>query len=160
VPMIVESKILFDKTGEVTKYKESLNDIVPPSLSDEDQKFQVFMFLHINAKIKMYMEKQDFTQAAIAMHYALPDLMKRHYRLQRKWRVSDKRLLTDLKNWDSKLSGLVKKFVTESVIKAKFEIWKQMLEYVSKPFNANQDFEETNCDCKICRINLDQLNHE
>lgn len=156
VPMICESRVLFDKDGRLERYKASLVGITPRSLSENERKFQVFIVVHLDTKVSRFMEDDDLVQAEVVMHYALSDLMKRHYRLQRKWRVSDKRLLGDLKNWDGLMADLVREFVSEKETRGKFEIWKRMVARVLGEVNIS-GVESTNCACDLCVSNLRKL---
>lgn len=156
IPMICESKILFDKDGALLKFKKSLSDIVPGDLNPDERKFQLFMVSHLNTKMRRFVEDGDLVQAELVMHYALSDLLKRHYRLHKKWRVSDKRLLSDLREWDLVMAELVGSFVSEHDTLKKFEIWKQMVRKVS----AGIDMANTasvSCDCETCRSNMAML---
>lgn len=156
LPMICESTILFDKTGKLSKYKRSLEKIKPCKLKSDEIKWCIFMPLHINSKIKKFI-KTDPTQTLLIMHDAVGDLLKRHYRLNRKWRLSDKRLLPDLKSWDPIMAQLVEKYVHQTQLNKKYRLWQKMLNHVIAPFGGDKGFEQTNCKCKICQKNLSNL---
>ena len=95
--------------------------------------------------------------ALIAMHVGLNELLHWHYQLQRKWWISSKRLLGDLRNWDYRLAALVEDFVATSEVQAKFQFWSAIIDHILEPLGGRQPIAENNCHCDICQRDLATL---
>ncbi len=153
VPMIAESIIVFDKTGELTRLKEVAKQVQPRVILPVEYQFIQFMFFHANNKVERNLETNTMT-ALLAMHVGLNDLLHWHYRLQQKWWVSSKRLLGDLRSWDYKLADFVEGFLATSEVQAKFQFWSAIIDHILEPLGGRQPISENNCNCDVCQRDL------
>ena len=78
IPMIGESKILFDKTGNLTKLRE-LYINSRPKLTDQFSQFCKFMITHNNQKVLNNKDNQNKLFFLIGTN--LKDTLKKHYLL-------------------------------------------------------------------------------
>lgn len=156
IPMIAESVIVFDKTGELGKLKRKFKNITPKKAGKKDFQFIHFMIYHADDKAKRNLST-DKTSALLAMGINLNEILKFHYQIWGHWWISNKRLLPDLRRWDNKLASLVEQFVITPEVKTKYEIWRQILDYVAKPIGGRKEIFEMNCDCANCRKDLKLL---
>ncbi len=157
VPMLVESIILFDKTGELKKLKQRFQKIKPKKYSKDDYQLAQFMVYHADNKVSRALDNKDYLSAQLGMHVNLTELLKTHYHIKGKWWASDKRLMADLKSWDKNLFKILSKYLTEKDIKKKYKVWSQIIDYILKPIGGRQNIEENNCDCVSCKRDLANL---
>lgn len=149
-PMLMESIILFDKTGKLSQLKKDLRNTKPKTFSKSEYPLIRFLILHADDKAKRNLDS-DVHTAHLALNINLNDILKFHYKLNNKWWVSNKRILGDLDIWDSLLATKIRHFVSTQNIKSKYKIWKNIIEHVSKPLGGVESLHETNCKCISCR---------
>lgn len=156
VPMIAESIIIFDKSGELKRIKQKALKSTPKKLKKKDYQWSQFMLYHMDNKAVRHL-KSDPASSILSMGMNLKDALKDHYKINRRWWVSDKRLLNDLREWDPDLVELLNKFAVSSSIANKYRFWSQVLDHISKPIGGRKKIEEINCDCKLCISDMKKL---
>jgi hypothetical protein len=153
VPMIAESLIVFDKTGEIATLQRQARQVKPRAFPLDQQQFLQFMFFHGNEKVQRNLEADPMT-ALLVMHVGLNELLKYHYQLQQHWWMSSKRLLADLRQWDPPLAQLLEAFVATSDVHAKFAHWSAIIDHILEPLGGRQPIAENNCACAVCQRDL------
>jgi hypothetical protein len=159
IPMIAESLIVFDKTGELRQLQESAKQVQPRGIIPEEYQFVQFMFYHGNNKAERNLHS-DPTTALFVMHVGLNDFLKHHYRIQKKWWVSSKRMLVDLRSWDPQLAQLVENFVATCDVQTKFQFWSAIIDHILAPLGGRQPIAENNCTCEACVKDLVRISIE
>jgi hypothetical protein len=153
VPMVAESTVVFDKTGDLTRLRAEATQARPkPWTAAEYQEIQ-FAVYHVNDKAERFLST-DPPGALLVMHTGLRELVNAHYRINSRWRVSDKRVLADLREWDPALAGLVERLVIAADVSAKFAIWTEIIEYVLAPLGGRLPIAKNNCACAACQRGL------
>ena len=153
IPMVAESTIIFDKTGEITKLRQKAQKAKPRKATAENYQLIQFMIYHANNKVERSLDNAP-RSALLSMGININDILKNHYEIQGKWRVSDKRLLSDLKQWDPQLAVLLERFSTTNEVSLKFAIWSEIIDHILKPIGGRQPISENNCDCAVCKEDL------
>lgn len=156
-PIIAESLIVFDKTQELAPLQAEARAVKPRHIAEEEYQFLQFQFFHSNEKVQRNLERDPLT-ALFAMHTGLNELLKYHYQLHQHWWVSNKRLLTDLCQWDLPLAQMIEQFVTTSDVQAKFAHWSTIIEHILEPLGGRKPISENNCDCEDCQKDLLTIN--
>ena len=156
MPMLAESIIVFDKTGNLTKLKNKFKKAKPKKAAKEDFRLIQFMLYHSDNKAKRNLETDKYT-ALLALYININDILKYHYQINGKWWLSNKRLLSDLRKWDPKMAKLLEKFVSTSNVSKKYNYWDQILNHVAKPIGGRKEISEINCNCKVCKRDLQIL---
>lgn len=156
VPMVAESMIVFDKTGELTRLRASAQRARPGRCTPAEYRAIQFRVFHANDKAERLLTT-DPPGALLVMHISLNDLVHAHYQIQGRWRISDKRLLADLRGWDPALATLVERFVCTADVRAKFAMWAQLIDYVLIPLGGRQTIVDMNCACLACHDDLAML---
>jgi predicted nucleotidyltransferase len=156
IPMIAESIILFDKTGELKRIKSKAIKAKPKKPNKKEMQWIQFMIYHLNDKVERFL-KTDPASAMLSMHIGINDLLKFHYQFNQKWWLSSKKLLSDLRKWDPKMTKLLDLFTLENNIQKKFKIWTQMIDYILQEEGGRQKITENNCTCSNCKRNLELL---
>ncbi|HCI82253.1 MAG TPA: hypothetical protein DHW02_21475 [Ktedonobacter sp.] len=156
VPMLAESLIVFDKTGELATLQEQARQVRPKPVPPEEYQFMQFMFYHGNNKVERNLKNDPIT-ALLVMHVGLNDFLHWHYRLQQRWWVSSKRLLRDLRTWDEPLAHLLEQFVVTSELHEKFALWSAIIDHILEPLGGRQLIAENNCHCEVCERDLSYL---
>lgn len=153
IPMIAESIVVFDKTGELAAMRAMAQQVRPRPLPEESYQFMLFMFYHGNNKVERNLEQDPLT-ALLAMHVGLNDFLHYHYQLQQRWLVSSKRMLTDLRCWDVTLAQSLEQFVSTCDIQAKYRYWSAIIDHILTPVGGRQPISENNCTCETCQRDL------
>ena len=156
VPMVAESLVVFDKSGALTRLRESAGTARPRPCSDAEQRTIQYAIFHANDKAERLLTT-DPSGALLVMHTSFFELVKTHYRTQNRWQVSDKRVLADLRDWGPALAALVERFVSTTDAWAKFGIWTEIIDYVMAPLGGRKTPSETNCPCDGCLRDLEML---
>lgn len=156
IPMIAESLIIFDKTGELTYLREMASQAQPRVITPAEHQWVQFMFFHANNKVERNLEADPPT-ALLAMHIGINALLQFHYQLHGKWWVSNKRMLRDLRRWDSTLASLLEHFVVTGDIQEKFSVWSAIIDHILEPLGGRQPISENNCSCEVCTRDLQEL---
>lgn len=156
VPIVAESTIVFDKTGELGALRERARVAGPEPVTPADHQLLQFLLYHSNEKIERYLERDPPT-ALLGLHMNLGDALTIHYRLRGKWRVSSKRLLADLRAWDPALAELVGAFVSTIELGEKFALWSRIVDHVLAPLGGRQPIAENTCACATCARDLATL---
>ncbi len=155
VPMLAESHIVFDTTGELEALRAWARQATPPRATPEDYQLLRFLVFHTHNKVARAMES-DPPAALLAMHTGLVELFDHYRRLQGRWEVSSKRLLPELRAADPPLARLVEDFVATADLRAKFRLWEELVASIARPLGGWADAENT-CDCAGCRADLAAL---
>jgi len=156
IPMLAESIIVFDKTGELTKYKEEIVVVSPKELSSEDIRWFQFMVYHSDNKAERLV-RSDPHGALLSMNVSINEILKIHYQVNRKWWVSDKRMMNDLRTWDKTMATQLEKFVSTRDAAEKFSLWTEIVEYVLRPLGGRRPISEISCDCEVCKEDLEAM---
>jgi len=156
VPMVAESIVVFDKNGNLTRLRESAREARPKSCSHAEQRAIQFAVFHVNDKAERLLTT-DPSGALLVMHASFPELLKTHYRTRNRWQVSDKRVLSDLRDWEPALATLVDRFVSTADAATKFGMWTEIVDYVMAPLGGRKLLSEMNCDCGACQRDLEML---
>jgi predicted nucleotidyltransferase len=159
IPILAESLIVFDKTSELLQLQARTRQVKPRVILPAEYQFLQFMFFHGNDKVERNLETDPIT-ALFVMHVGLDELLKCHYRLQQKWRVSSKRLLADLRGWDAPLAQLVEHFIATCEVRTKFHYWSAIIDHILEPIGGRQPIAENNCDCAVCQRDLSMIRDE
>lgn len=157
VPMLAESIIVFDKTGALAELREWARQATPEHATPADFQLLRFSVYHVHNKVARALES-DAPAALLAMHLGLAELLDIDRRLQGRWEVSSKRLLSELRTADPPLAGLVEAFVATAGLHAKFRLWTDIVAHIAQPLGGWADAENT-CDCAVCREDLATLLH-
>ncbi len=156
IPMVAESLVIFDKTGALTGLRADSQQARPKACLPADHQAIQFLIFHANDKAER-MLTSDPLGALLVMHTSLLDILHTYYRIQSCWRVSDKRLLADLRGWAPALAGLVERLIITADVQAKFAIWSEIVDYVLVPLGGRQPIAENNCACAVCQEDLAML---
>ena len=156
IPMLAESIIIFDKTGELTQLKNRFKNIKRKKATKKDFHQIHFMLYHADNKAKRNL-KDDKPTAFLALSINLNDVLRFHYHINGKWWLSNKRLLPDLRKWDYKMAELIEKFVATSDLSRKYEVWSKILDHVAKPIGGRKEIKDINCGCRVCKRDLTLL---
>ena len=153
IPIIAESLIVFDKTGELAMLQKQAQLVTPTPVPPEEHQFMQFLFYQGNDKAERNLETDPMT-ALLVMHVGMNEWLHWHYRLQQHWWVSSKRMLRDLRTWDVPLAGLLDQFVVTSDVHEKFGYWSAIIDHILEPFGGRQPIAENNCHCAVCEQDL------
>jgi predicted nucleotidyltransferase len=153
IPMVAESLIIFDKTGDLTRFRSTAQDARPQPTPPAAYQTIQFLVWHTNNKVERFLAS-DPVAALLVMHTSLSDLLNIHYGLQGRWRVSDKRLLSDLHAWDPRLADVVERLVITTDVADKFAAWTELIDYILAPLGGRQPRATYTCACAMCQHDL------
>lgn len=156
IPMIAESIIVFDKTGETTKLRKKLKNIKRKRATKKDFQFMQFLIYHADNKAKRNLT-QDKYSSLLSMNINVNEILDIHYHINGKWWLSNKRLLPDLRKWDPKFAKLLEKFVSTTDVKTKYKYFSKIIDHVAEPMGGRKEIYEMNCNCKVCKEDLKLL---
>jgi predicted nucleotidyltransferase len=156
VPMVAESVIVFDKTGDLARLRDHAQQVRPRPFDQSRTQLVQFLVYHANNKVERHLDA-DPLAALLVMHVSLYDVLTFHYEIAGRWRLSDKRLLGDLRNWDAPLAALVEQLVSTGDAQAKYAHWSRIVDHVLTPLGGRQPINENNCACDECRADLAAL---
>ncbi len=156
VPMVAESLIVFDRTGELRALRDEVRRARPKPVTPADHQLLQFLVYHADDKARRALDG-DVATALFVLEAGLLDLLAIHYRLRGRWWVSTKRLLGDLRGWDPALAVLVESCVATVHPPAKFAAWSAIVDHVLRPLGGRQTITENNCACPVCREDLARL---
>lgn len=156
VPIVAESIIVFDKTNELAELQRQASQARPKEILPEEVQFLQFMFYHGNNKAERNLETDPVT-ALFVMHVGLDEFLKYHYQLHQRWWVSSKRMLADLRDWDLPLARLIEQFIATCEVQEKYACWSAIIDHILEPLGGRQPIAENNCDCSVCRQDLEML---
>lgn len=156
IPMVAESIIIFDKTGELTQLQKEAQKAERKDITKDDEQLIQFMVYHADDKAKRFIETDPFS-SLLSMHIGINDLLKIHYQIRKKWWVSNKRLLPDMRQWDPTLAKLIEQFLNTQEVKQKYLIWTDIIEHILKSIGGRQPISENNCNCEVCIQDLAYL---
>lgn len=140
-PMIAGCKILFDKDGSLTKLVNELNQIKPSELTQKDKDDIQFLIYHTNNKVERTL-KNDPLSSLLTMHTSINDLLTAHYRINKRWVVSSKKMLEDLRAWDNLMINLLSNFLQSKSINTKYKYWNKILDYILLPIGGRKPLNE------------------
>jgi predicted nucleotidyltransferase len=150
IPMIAESIVVFDKTGQLQKLKKKYSAIKPTKYKNFDYQNVIYLAQHFTDCISRNLEDDKIT-ALLSMHINLQYLLEIRYRTLGRWQVGSKRLFKDIKSFDKPLSVLLEKYLKESDLNRKFDLWLSMRDHILKPLGGSKPVKELNCDCRSCK---------
>lgn len=154
-PMLAGARVVFDKWGNLSALIARASAARPrPFMPAQHQKAQ-FSVYYADEKVRRAMP--DPVAASLVMHTSLMDVLNTHSIIHERWRMSDKRLLADLGEWDPPLAALVERFVTAVDVPAKFALWVAIIEYVLAPIGGRWPIEAIVCRCDTCTTDLTAL---
>jgi predicted nucleotidyltransferase len=153
VPIVAESIVVFDKTGELTRLRDAARQVHPTRCSPARCREIQFAVYHAHDKASRLLVS-DPGAALLVMHTSLVELLNAHYRIHTRWQVSDKRLLKDLRAWDPHLARAIERLVVAADVRGKFALWTDIIDHVMKPLGGPKPIGENNCDCGVCRRDL------
>lgn len=156
IPMIAESVILFDKTGQLRQLKKLAQKAKPKKITDNDHNWIQFMVYHATDKARRHLIS-DPLSALLAMDSNLEEMLKFHYQINRRWWLSNKRLLKDIRAWDPKLYLILEKFLLTHDVMSKYQHWQEIIKHILEPLGGSKPVSETNCNCPICQKHLSSL---
>jgi hypothetical protein len=156
--MIAESIILFDKHGLLHETKQYYQSMQAPKFKTRDFPEQRFLLYHANNKVERSIVS-DPTSTLLSMHVGINDLLKIHYGIHGKWWVSDKRILSDLDQWDKELKNLLEIFLTTGEIKQKFLEWSKIVNYIAQNIGGHLDITFNEETTEISKKGLEDLSH-
>ncbi|OGD78680.1 hypothetical protein A2368_02085 [Candidatus Collierbacteria bacterium RIFOXYB1_FULL_49_13] len=156
IPMLAESIIVFDRTGELAKYKTEVVKASPKELEQKDKQWIQFMVYHADNKAER-LAKTDPAGALLAMGINVNEIIKFHYQINRKWWVSNKRMMNDLRTWDMAMATQLEKFVSTRDVGEKFSLWTEIVEHVLRPLGGRLAIAENNCGCEVCKEDLEAM---
>ena len=158
IPMIAESTILFDKTGKLQQLKKRAIKAKPKKLNHHDHTWIQYMVYHATDKAKRHLTS-DPLSSLFSMDSNLEEMLKFHYQLNRRWWLSNKQLLKDIRKWDPKLNTLLEKFLLTHNVQRKFKLWKEITKHILIPMGEPKSVADINCDCQICQQHLRALSN-
>lgn len=156
IPMLAESLILFDKTGKLQALRSHAQHAQPRQCAPTDHQLIRFLVYHADNKAKRFVHS-DPCAALLVMHMSLSEILDNHYWIQGRWRVSSKRLLQDMRDWDHTLAHLLEAFVTATEVHTKYRVWTEVIDHVLQPLGGRQPIADNNCCCDVCRSDLTRL---
>lgn len=156
IPMLAESMIVFDKNRQLAALRSHAQAARPKPYTATDHQLIQFLVFHMNDKAERFLDSNPDV-ALVALHMNINEILDIHYRLQEHWRLSSKRLLQDLRQWDAAMAQLLEAFVTTADARAKFAVWTGMVEHVLQPLGGRQPIDQNNCGCDVCRDDLAHL---
>jgi predicted nucleotidyltransferase len=154
VPMVADSVVLFDKDGELTALRDEAQRVVRKPVDPAEHDFLQFLIYHEDDKAR---RAGDPAAALLAMDEGLSFLLQTHYRLHRRWWVSSKRRLADLRGWDPAMARLVEAFVATTDVAPKRDLCEEIVARVVAPLGGRKPIEETSCGCATCQADLAAL---
>ncbi len=157
VPMIAESVVLFDKTGELESLKQKFISHKAPVIDPKDFHFRQFLIRHATNKIERNIDK-DPLAAMLAMTIGINDMLKIHYELNQKWWVSNKRILRDLDKWDTIAAELLRTFLSTHEVHEKFCTWQNITNHILKQMGTQTTSPNYFCGCETCKKDFEALN--
>lgn len=156
IPMIAESVILFDKTGRLRQLKKLAQKAKPKKLTKNDHNWIQFLVYHATDKAARHLIS-DPLSALLAMDSNLEEILKFHYQINRRWWLSNKRLLKDIRAWDPKLNLILEKFLLTHDVMSKYQHWQEVIKHILEPLGGSKPISDTNCNCPICQKHLENL---
>ena len=156
IPMIAESIIIFDKTGQLKQLKKKAVAAKPKKITNLDPTWIQYMVYHATNKAKRHLIS-DPLSSLLSLDSNLEELLKFHYQLNRRWWLSNKRLLKDIREWDPKLNILLEKFLLSHDVHLKFKLWEKIASHVLIPLGGPKPVADINCDCPVCQKHLKNL---
>ena len=153
VPMVAESLIVFDRTGELRALRDEARRAHPQPVTPADHQLLQFLVYHADDKARRALD-EDTATAIFVLETGLLDVLAVHYRLRGRWWLSTKRLLGDLRGWDPVLATLVESFVATVGPTAKFAAWSAIVDHVLRPLGGRRPIAENTCACAVCRQDM------
>ena len=156
IPMLAEAIVLFDRTGELTRFKTEVEGKRREPYTEKDRSYVQFLINHTESKIR-YGLTHDIDTARLCLQKGWRHLVDVHYKIQGRWNVSDKRLIRDLREWDTTFLKMVQEFLQENDTKKQYELWRDAAAYVLEPWGGRQETKGEVCSCEQCKRDIEAL---
>ncbi|MEM1312387.1 MAG: nucleotidyltransferase domain-containing protein [Patescibacteria group bacterium] len=128
-PWLVDSIILFDKTGKLIELKQNYTSVCSPKkLSIEDIKILRSNILKINQKVRTT-GKQDKDSCCFTMTTSIREVVNTYYKANSRFTVQAKKIFLDLDLWDAEYSQQLKQFLNEGFFEKKIKVWDKIIEF-------------------------------
>lgn len=157
-PWLYDSQILFDKQGRLHESARWVQQNAKPTLHtvDDDEDLQLTCYYALTKAQKFVATAPEVT--LLVMQTDLNDLLRRHYKLQGRWWVSNKKLLRDLQCWDPAMYDHLRSFLTTLTIAEKFTAWSHMIDHLLAPIGGRNFAKyESFCGCERCKIDIESI---
>lgn len=154
-PWLYDSHILFDKRGRLHELAHWVRQNAKPTLhtADDNEDLQLTCYYALAKAQKFVATESDV--ALLVMQTDLNDLLRRHYKLQGRWWVSNKKLLRDLQSWDPTMHDHLRSFLTAATITEKFTAWSHMIDHLLAAVGGRNFAKyEGVCSCERCKIDI------
>ena len=159
-PWMQDAVILFDKQNRLHEMQERVrHETQPISRAGKEADAIQFEMYYSYTKPERHLKTAPET-ADLIMHMELRDVLRLHYNLHGHWWVSDKHMLTDLREWDTVMCDLLQRFIQTHDTVEKYALWQSMIEHALQPIGGIDFHRQENgyhCDCSNCRIDLARL---
>lgn len=155
-PWLYDSQILFDKQGRLHELARWVQQHAKPALhaADDDEDLQLFCYYALTKAQKFVKTEPEVT--LLVMQTDLNDLLRRHYKLQGRWWVSNKKLLRDLQSWDPTMHEHLQSFLTTATITEKFTAWSHMIDHLLASVGGRNFAKyEGVCSCERCKSDIE-----
>jgi hypothetical protein len=155
-PRMAGARIVFDKTGRLPGLKAQADAVRPAAYDPNGVRFDQFMLYHANDKVERALDA-DPASALWSMHATVNDMIGIHYRVRGRFKVSSKKLLADLDDWDAPLADILRRFVSEGDARQKFVFWGELIDHISAGMGGRLPIDENLCPCASCADDLSAL---
>lgn len=154
-PWLCDSQILFDKRGRLQTLADRVRQHASPTVysADEYEDMQITGYYDLIKARKLLNTEPE--AALLVMQTSLDDLLRRHYKIHGRWRVSNKKILSDLQHWDPAMYNALRDFLIRPTTVRKFAAWEEMIDLMLAPLGG-RDFAkyEGVCSCEQCQRDL------
>lgn len=157
IPIVTETIVLFDKDGELKRLATwAKKKMSPKKYSKSKHDWVRFVILNEDLKVRRHLNINPIL-ANHVMHTGLGDVIDMYYQVAGRWHTSNKKTLSDLKNWDPKLQIILMNMLSEKNTQDKFVYWTKMIDHIMTKLGGRIDIEKTGCNCKICKSDVGYL---
>ncbi len=160
-PWLYDSQILFDKQGRLHELARWVQQNAKPALhtADDDEDLQLTCYYALTKAQKFVKTEPEVT--LLVMQTDLNDLLRRHYKLQGRWWVSNKKLLGDLQSWDPIMYDHLRSFLTAGSVTEKFTAWSHMIDHLLAPIGGRNFAKYIGtCSCNQCNADIAYLRQD
>lgn len=155
-PRIAGGIVVFDRTGRLSDLVTAAEAVGPARREPREAPFDRFMLQHADDKVRQS-RATDPAASLYSMHACIGDVLGVHYQANARFKVSSKKLLADLEEWDAALAALLRQFVAAAGAAEKFRLWTAIVDRVSEPFGGRATLRDVRCECPTCLADLAAL---